>query len=110
MTNWKKNRIYTLLKDCLSKDGEIYELIIPSDLYDVRLALPENFIRCNADNDFSQKRNKSSKKEEVKFIVNEQEKTYWNKEYSKYLQSKKKNLATKLKEIKNIKQLYNHLK
>ena len=33
MTNWKKNRIYTLLKDCLSKDGEIYELIIPSDNY-----------------------------------------------------------------------------
>ena len=106
--NRKQITICTLCHDNIQKGK--YNGLERTDLYDVRLALPENFIRCNADNDFYQKRNKSSKEEEVKFIVNEQEKTYWNKEYSKYLQSKKKNLATKLKEIKNIKQLYNHLK
>jgi retron-type reverse transcriptase len=70
----------------------IYNGLKFTDLYDVRLALPENFIKINSDNhlsysDFISNGEKNNKeiKDNIKFIINEEEKTYWNKEYNNYL-------------------------
>lgn len=57
------------------------------DLYDVRSALPENFIRIEAENDssFKTESENTRNKDLKKTIINESQRTYWNKEYSEYL-------------------------
>lgn len=65
----------------------IYNGLKLTDLYDVRLAIPENYINIKAENDFFQDRKSMSEKDKdtIKFIVNEENRTYWNKDYHEYL-------------------------
>lgn len=62
------------------------------DLYDIRLVIPKNYIRMDRKNDFSQDRKpmtERTEKDDVKFLVNEINKTYWNRDYNEYLKKNK---------------------
>jgi hypothetical protein len=62
-----------------------------SDLYDVRLAIPETYINdyvVERDSSVDNTDNSTTDRKKIKIIINENERTYFNELYSDYLREK----------------------
>lgn len=74
----------TVCEDCHTKiHNGTYNHLSIKDLYDIRLATPESYIKnSNLDKDV----NKGKSSEEIPYsVIDEKAKTYWNSDFSKYL-------------------------
>lgn len=64
------------------------------DIYDVRLAIPENYIKIDEEYDMSTNKRKNNNNK-IKFIIDERNRTYFNFEYHNYLIKQKLKKETK---------------
>lgn len=96
----------TICKECHDKvHNGTYDKLNISDLYDIRLATPETYIKnFNKENDQGKDpltEEIEREKEKLTFqIIDKKERTYWKSDYSEYLINKKKRKEKKILTVK----------